>query len=112
MVNHSINKAGDHKHSKAPNLLQKVGAKRNRLVRLYQDIYRQQTGLSIRDAGYSCKAGNNRVKALVKTWPRSLHQQMPLFDTAIEEANLELHQAGLAAGAAVGEAAAGIAPVE
>ena len=110
MVNHSHNKAGDHKHSKAPNLLQKVGAKRNRLVRLYQDIYRQQTGLSIRDAGYSCKAGNNRVKALVKTWPRSLHQQMQLFDTAIEEANLEL--AGLAAGAAAGAAAAGVAPAE
>ena len=91
MGNNKIKKAGEHKECKPHNLLQKVGAKRKRLARLYQDIYLQQTGLSVCDPGYSSKAGNDRVKALVKTWPKSLHQQMQLFDTAIEEANLELH---------------------
>ena len=112
MGNNKINKAGVHKECKPRNLLQKVGAKRKRLARIYQDTYLRQTGLSVRDPGYSSKVGNDRVKALVKTWPKSLHQQMQLFDTAIEEANLEL--AGLAAGAAAGAAAAavGVAPAE
>ena len=111
MVNKQINKAGDHKHSKTPNLLQRVGAKRKRLARIYQDTYLRQTGLSVRDPGYSSKVGNDRVKALVKTWPKSLHQQMQLFDTAIDQANLELHQAGLAARAAAGAAAVGAVAV-
>ena len=99
---------GEHKEKKKPNLLKLVNQKRNKLIDIYQKIYIQQTGLSIRDPGYNRKAGSDRVKALERGWPKPWNQLIPLFDTAIGDANLELGQGVLAAGAA----AVGVAPVE
>ena len=99
---------GEHKEKKKPNLLKLVIQKRNKLIDIYQKIYIQQTGLSIRDPRYNRKAGSDRVKALERGWPKPWNQLIPLFDTAIGDANLELGQGVLAAGAA----AVGVAPVE
>ena len=100
---------GEHKEKKKPNLLKLVNQKRNKLIDIYQKIYIQQTGLSVRDPRYNRKAGSDRVKALERGWPKGAWNQLiPLFDTAIGDANLELGQGVLAAGAA----AVGVAPVE
>ena len=94
------NHAGEHKGKKKPNIMKVVMRKRTKLVDIYQKIYIQQTGLSIRDPGYNRTAGSDRVKALERGWPKPWNQLIPLFDTAIDDANLELDQAVLAAGAA------------
>ena len=113
MVNQKDNKPGDHKDQKSPNYLQIVMSKRRKLIKLYKQIYIKQSGLSYRAPGYNKNAGFDRVKALEMDWPKSLHQRVQLYDNAITEANLELGQVGLPAGAAAGAAAAvDVAPAE